>query len=151
MFHWQILLGLAGGIAEILWEIGAGRETAVQLAGLAVRVVGTCAVFYALFLCRMLGAGDIKLMALCTGLLGMGPGLRVIFSGLLLAALRAAGMIWKQGSLWLRMERIGSFVIRSGRAGRLLEYPGREDRRNILRLGPWLFLGYCIWLSAGYF
>ena len=88
MFHWQILLGLAGGIAEILWETGAGRETAVQLAGLAVRVVGTCAVFYALFLCRMLGAGDIKLMALCTGLLGMGPGLRVIFSGLLLAALR---------------------------------------------------------------
>ena len=122
MFHWQIFLGLAGGIAEILWETGAGRETAVQLAGLAVRVVGTCAVFYALFLCRMLGAGDIKLMALCTGLLGMGPGLRVIFSGLLLAALRAAGMIWKQGSLWLRMERIGSFGfwnIRGGRTGEI--------------------------------
>lgn len=98
----------------------------------------------------MLGAGDIKLMALCTGLLGMGPGLLVIFTGLFLAALRAAGMIWQQGSLWMRMERIGTFIIRSGREGKLLEYPGREDKRNILRLGPWLFLGYCIWLAGRY-
>ena len=96
---------------------------------------------YTLFLCRMLGAGDIKLMALCTGLLGMGPGLLVIFTGLFLAALRAAGMIWQQGSLWMRMERIGTFIIRSGREGKLLEYPGREDKRNILRLGPWAVPG----------
>lgn len=65
----------------------------------------------------------------------------MIFTGLFLAALRAAGMIWQQGSLWMRMERIGTFIIRSGREGKLLEYPGREDKRNILRLGPWLFLG----------
>ena len=88
----------------------------------------------------MLGAGDIKLMALCTGLLGMGPGLLVIFTGLFLAALRAAGMIWQQGSLWMRMERIGTFIIRSGREGKLLEYPGREDkmciRDRIWRLWP---------------
>ena len=74
----------------------------------------------------------------------------VIFTGLFLAALRAAGMIWRQGSLWMRMERIGTFIIRSGREGKLLEYPGREDKRNILRLGPWLFLGYCIWLAGRY-
>ena len=74
----------------------------------------------------------------------------MIFSGLFLAALRAAGMIWRQGSLWMRMERIGTFVIRSGREGKLLEYPGREDKRNILQLGPWLFLGYCIWLAGRY-
>ena len=150
MVHWQILLGLAGGIAGALWGAGPGGDAFVLLAGLAARVIGTCAVFYTLFLCRMLGAGDIKLMALCTGLLGMGPGLLVIFSGLFLAALRAAGMIWQQGSLWMRMERIGTFIIRSGREGKLLEYPGREDKRNILRLGHWLFLGYCIWLAGRY-
>ena len=150
MFHWQILLGLAGGIAGALWGAGTGGDAFVLLAGLAARVIGTCAVFYTLFLCRMLGAGDIKLMALCTGRLGMGQGLLVIFSEVFLAALRAAGMIWRQGSLWMRMERIGTFVIRSGREGKLLEYPGREDKRNILRLGPWLFLGYCIWLAGRY-
>ena len=143
MFHWQILLGLAGGIVGAIWGAGTGGDVFILLAGLAARVIGTCAVFYTLFLCRMLGAGDIKLMALCTGLLGMGP-------GLFLAALRAAGMIWQQGSLWMRMERIGTFIIRSGREGKLLEYPGREDKRNILRLGPWLFLGYCIWLAGRY-
>ena len=140
MFHWQILLGLAGGIVGAIWGAGTGGDVFILLAGLAARVIGTCAVFYTLFLCRMLGAGDIKLMALCTGLLGMGPGLLVIFTGLFLAALRAAGMIWQQGSLWMRMERIGTFIIRSG----------REDKRNILRLGPWLFLGYCIWLAGRY-
>ena len=147
MFHWQILLGLAGGIVGAIWGAGTGGDVFILLAGLAARVIGTCAVFYTLFLCRMLGAGDIKLMALCTGLLGMGPGLLVIFTGLFLAALRAAGMIWQQGSLWMR---IGTFIIRSGREGKLLEYPGREDKRNILRLGPWLFLGYCIWLAGRY-
>ena len=136
MFHWQILLGLAGGIVGAIWGAGTGGDVFILLAGLAARVIGTCAVFYTLFLCRMLGAGDIKLMALCTGLLGMGPGLLVIFTGLFLAALRAAG--------------IGTFIIRSGREGKLLEYPGREDKRNILRLGPWLFLGYCIWLAGRY-
>ena len=150
MFHWQILLGLAVGNVGAIWGAGTGGDVFILLAGLAARVIGTCAVFYTLFLCRMLGAGDTKLMALCTGLLGMGPGLLVIFTGLFLAALRAAGMIWQQGSLWMRMERIGTFIIRSGREGKLLEYPGREDKRNILRLGPWLFLGYCIWLAGRY-
>ena len=130
MFHWQILLGLAGGIVGAIWGAGTGGDVFILLAGLAARVIGTCAVFYTLFLCRMLGAGDIKLMALCTGLLGMGPGLLVIFTGLFLAALRAAGMIWQQGSLWMRMERIGTFIIRSGREGKLLEY--------------------CIWLAGRY-
>lgn len=87
MFHWQILLGLAGGIVGAIWGAGTGGDVFILLAGLAARVIGTCAVFYTLFLCRMLGAGDIKLMALCTGLLGMGPGLLVIFTGLFLAAL----------------------------------------------------------------
>ena len=135
---------------EAIWGAGTGGDVFIQTAGLAARAIGTCAVFYTLFLCRMLGAGDIKLMALCTGILGMGAGLQVIFSGLFLAALQAAGMIWRQGSLWTRMERIGTFIVRSGREGKLLEYPGREDKRNTLRLGPWLFLGYCIWLAGRY-
>ena len=140
MFHWQILLGLAGGIVGAIWGAGTGGDVFILLAGLAARVIGTCAVFYTLFFCRLLGPGDINLR----------PGLLVIFTGLFLAALRAAGMIWQQGSLWMRMERIGTFIIRSGREGKLLEYPGREDKRNILRLGPWLFLGYCIWLAGRY-
>lgn len=83
--------GWQAGLWEPYGGAGTGGDVFILLAGLAARVIGTCAVFYTLFLCRMLGAGDIKLMALCTGLLGMGPGLLVIFTGLFLAALRAAG------------------------------------------------------------
>lgn len=66
--------GWQAGIVGAIWGAGTGGDVFILLAGLAARVIGTCAVFYTLFLCRMLGAGDIKLMALCTGLLGMGPG-----------------------------------------------------------------------------
>lgn len=83
--------GWQAGLWEPYGEPGPAEMCLYCWAGLAARVIGTCAVFYTLFLCRMLGAGDIKLMALCTGLLGMGPGLLVIFTGLFLAALRAAG------------------------------------------------------------
>ena len=70
MFHWQILLGLAGGIVGAIWGAGTGGDVFILLAGLAARVIGTCAVFYTLFLCRMLGAGDIKLKELMQRLQG---------------------------------------------------------------------------------
>ena len=148
MFHWQILLGLAGGIVGAIWGAGTGGDVFILLAGLAARVIGTCAVFYTLFLCRMLGAGDIKLMALCTGLLGMGR--RMASDTSIPSTRREMPCRLPSHPPWMRMERIGTFIIRSGREGKLLEYPGREDKRNILRLGPWLFLGYCIWLAGRY-
>ena len=58
----------------------------------AVLVIGTCAVLYPLFLCRMLGAGDIKLLAVCMGILGFYGGLCMILCGFLLALLHG---VWK--------------------------------------------------------
>lgn len=89
------------------------------------RVVGTCALFYGFFLCRMLGAGDIKLMAVCVGCLGIWTGALVIFCGmgLALAAAFLKGNVWKYG--W-RMIR------------------GME-----MRLAPYLFAGYCAVIVLG--
>lgn len=146
MFHWQIILGLAGGLTGIFLGEAGGNAQWLLMAGFLGRVIGTCAVFYVLFLCRMLGAGDIKLMALCPGILGVQDGLVVIFLGLALAAVRAAWKLCSRGILWERMARLAEFTVRSGRAGRLLEYPGREEKESVMRLGPYLFCGYCAWL-----
>ena len=70
MYHFEILLGLLTGILEIFLEAHGGAFPFWQLLGFVGRVVGTCAVFYGFFLCRMLGAGDIKLMAFTGILLG---------------------------------------------------------------------------------
>ena len=81
-------------------------------------VIGTCAVLYVFFLCRMLGAGDIKLMAVCMGILGFSDGLTVIFIGFALAFLHAL----------MKAKKNGVF------------------RGQKLRLAPYLFMGYCVYL-----
>lgn len=86
------------------------------------RVIGTCAVLYIFFLCRMLGAGDIKLMAVCVGVLGVRDGAAVIFCGLLAVLIREMWIVkvWRDGYWKLRGRKV--------------------------RLAPYLFGGYCIWL-----
>ena len=66
----------------------------------------------------MLGAGDIKLMAVCVGFLGVQNGLLVMGCGLGLAVLWAFGKFLKTGLFW-----------------------GQQ-----LRLAPHLFGGYCLCL-----
>ena len=95
----------------------------------------------------MLGAGDIKLMSLCTGILGVWDGFFVIFLGLFLAAAGGAFVLCSEGILWERLERLSGFVIRWGRDGKLREYPAEAGKERMIRLGPYLFLGYCIWLT----
>ena len=82
--------------------------------------IGTCAVCYGFFLTGMLGAGDIKLMAVCIGMLGIRRGCILIVSGMGLALLAACirGRIWKHG--WLQMKN------------------------QELKLAPYLFAGFCL-------
>ena len=85
-----------------------------------VRVIGTCAAFYPFFLCRMLGAGDIKLIAVCAGILGIQRTGLMIFCGMMLALFVACirGKVWKHGLLLMKNQE--------------------------LRLAPYLFAGFCL-------
>ena len=66
----------------------------------------------------MLGAGDIKLMAVCMGILGFHDGLIMLFIGFALALLYAL----------VKAKRNGVF------------------RGQKFRLAPYLFMGYCAYL-----
>ena len=119
MYHFEIILGLLAGIIQVFLEAqGTGGIPVLQLFAFAVRVVGTCAVFYVFFLYKMLGAGDIKLMAVCVGVLDIWQGSIVIFLGMVLA-LVSAGI---QRKCW--------------------KYGWRAVRGMKLRLAPYLFGGY---------
>lgn len=95
-------------------------ERGFELLRFLGHVFGTCAVFYVLFLCRVLGAGDIKLLAVSTGFLGVERGAKMIICGLLLALVVeiARTKAWKCG------------------------YPDFKGKK--IRLAPYLFLGYCL-------
>ena len=77
----------------------------IEVGSFILRFVGTCAVFYPFFLCRTIGAGDIKLMGVVTGFLGVLDGVLVIGLGMVFAAAAASYRMIKQGTVWFRLER----------------------------------------------
>lgn len=111
-----------------------------------LRFAGTCAVFYLFFLCRMIGAGDIKLMGLIVGFSGLWDGIFILGLGFVIAVVSAACRMTRQGTVWLRLERIARFAVESGINGKITEYPGYFEKESLMRLGPYLFAGYCLFL-----
>lgn len=89
------------------------------------RLIGTCAVFYGFFLTGKLGAGDIKLMAVCVAVLGVWKGILVLFAGMVLALSR-------------------TWMFSMIRSRRYLPMKNQE-----LKLAPYIFAGYCLsWVSG---
>lgn len=110
---------------------------------------------FPLFFFHMMGAGDIKLMALLCGWLGLFPGLRLIFYGLFSAAIWSFFYMMRKR---IFLTRIGYFLCYikqlSWYSGKLLqgERPApyfdaeRDGREAAFCLAPFLLLGYLIWL-----
>lgn len=101
----------------------------IEVGSFILRFVGTCAVFYPFFLCRTIGAGDIKLMGVVTGFLGVWDGTLVIGLGMVFAAAAASYRMIKQGTVWFRLERAVRFAVETGIKGRLTEYPGYFEKK----------------------
>lgn len=129
-----------------LWILYGSGGFWSHLAEAVICGIAVCALFYLLFLCRMMGAGDIKLMAFCVSVLGMKDGFPVIFLGLLLAAIHGAEKLIAKGLLWEKMARLSTFMLQWGYDGKLREYPGREDGDSRIRMGGYLLSGCCLWL-----
>lgn len=133
--------GLAGGVEGESLTGGPGR-----VFGFFLRMAGTCAVLYPFFVCRVIGAGDIKLMGLCIGYLGAWDGLYMIFLGLIPAAFAAAVKIHREGRLWERMANLTSFAGKIVRERKFARYQIKYQKSDLIPLAPFLFIGYGIYL-----
>lgn len=133
-------------MAGLGWRLyTGGRESFLsETVFYAGRVAGTCALFYGLFLCRAMGAGDIKLMAVCTGFLGFWDGLTVIFLGLLLAGAEAVRVMVRNGGFRERWTGFFLYAMCMVRSRSVSIYPLRQSTGHEIRLGPYLFWGYCL-------
>ena len=81
------------GLGELQAFVAFGGSRAGHF---ILRFVGTCVVFYPFFLCRTIGAGDIKLMGVIAGFLGVWDSVFVIGLGMIFAAAAASYRMIKQ-------------------------------------------------------
>ena len=122
--------------------LGKGLEV-LRFAG---RMAVVCIIFYPLFRCRMIGAGDIKLMGLCVGYLGYSDGIYMLFLSFVPAAAVSAWKLCRSEKLWEKMEELAAFAVKIRREKRLVRYRSRYCRADLIPLGPCLLLGYCFYL-----
>ena len=121
-------------------------EKGLEILRFAGRMAVVCIIFYPLFRCRMIGAGDIKLMGLCVGYLGYSDGIYMLFLSFVPAAAVSAWKLCRSEKLWEKMEELAAFAVKISREKRLVRYRSRYCRADLIPLGPCLLLGYCFYL-----
>ncbi len=112
-------------------------------AGYLVRSVAAVGLLFLFFLCRMIGAGDIKCMALICGYLGFSSGIRVIGAGMVMGAGWSLGKLLAGGLFRERIRYLTAYIGRVFHEKRIIAYyvPERDGRAVTLPLAFFLFLG----------
>lgn len=84
--NWLILIGLVLAVGTTVWEVDLDRPFYLALLWLAVRTAITTVILYPLFKIGVLGAGDVKLFAVCAAFLKTGDCVQVFLASLIVAA-----------------------------------------------------------------
>lgn len=141
----------------LLWFVLFFAEAAVRRNGISflAGVIFISAVLFPLFFFRMMGAGDIKLMALLGGVFGIRQGSILLFFGLLCAAIWSVFYLMRKHMF---LKRIGYFLnyvkqtaenaeeIWKGARPEPYFDAERDGREAAFCFAPFLLLGYLLWL-----
>lgn len=101
------------------------------ITGAFVRIVITGAVFFPVFSIGALGAGDIKIMAVCAGFLEGGRCLYFVFFSLLIAAVTGTAVMLIKGQMKKRMYRLLIYIKRLLETGKPERYhAGKSAERE---------------------
>ena len=141
--NWWILTGFLSGLALTALEAETGG-IGLAAGSYLLRVFLCAAVLFPLFVLRMMGAGDIKLMAVMAGFLGWGSGLQAIMYGCVAGAILALVKLLRQGILWQRLTYLLAYIRRLFLTKEIVPYYRAE------RDGYGVVLPFAICLLAGY-
>lgn len=126
-----------------VWEVGG-------ILSFGIQAMLFLAIFFPLFLFRMMGAGDIKIMALIGGSLGISDGFSVLFYGLTVSAVWSL-LYMIQNRLFLkRINYFLNYFKQFYQTGKISPYyqADRDKTEAGFCLAPFLWCGFCIWLSG---
>lgn len=157
---WMAVLGIwcVGGK---LW-IAAERWNTVESWGVIVarcavsgggyfgRTAGMALVLFPLFVFRMMGAGDVKMMALLGGVFGIRQGFEIIFFGLAAAAVWSLFYMARKRMFLKRIGYFLNYMMRLFYCGEITPYydASRDGREAGFCLAPFVWIGYCLWLTV---
>lgn len=138
--NWWSFLGILwGGLLRLVFS---GEP--VEVVWYFARVLVVIAFFFPLFIVRVLGAGDVKVMALLVGYLGLSSGIRVIGLGFLVGAVWGLGkMVW-QRSLHRRWIILSAYIRRLILTREVVPYyqAQRDRSEGVLPFAVCLLLGF---------
>lgn len=121
-----------------------GIEVLIQEGGWFVfRMLSVMVLFFPLFLCRMIGAGDIKLFSLVCGFLGYGSGAAVLGFGFAVGAVWSFFKMLSQGSSLYRFSYLIAYFRRIYHTRQITAYYNTSIDRDeaVIPLGVCLFFG----------
>lgn len=118
----------------------AGRE----VLGYMLRMAAATAVLFPLFLLRMMGAGDIKMMAVMAGCLGVSDGACAIGLGFIVGAILALVKMTVQKSLRKRLAILVAYIRRLFLTKEIVPYyrAERDGTGAVIPFTLCLFVGY---------
>ncbi len=153
--NWLVLSGFISGILLDLLRSAEVLKSAVfwqVLFLFCFKFAAASAVFLPLFLCRMMGAGDIKVIGLIVAYLGPVAGAAALLPGLLIGAVWSFAKMAAKGILFKRLSYFWDYVKRVRQTGRFTAYysSSRDGYEVVIPLGLCLFLGMLVYIILLY-
>lgn len=129
----------------LAWHLAPDGEGLWQAALYMVRLLAVTAIWFPLFRLRMIGAGDVKLMALTAGYLGFPASAGVIIYGFFIGAVLAFLKMLVYKNLYQRLSYFFAYIRRLFRTGEAVPYyqASRDGKEAVIPLGLCL-LGGCV-------
>ncbi|MFT4106824.1 MAG: prepilin peptidase [Lacrimispora sp.] len=153
--NWLVLSGFISGILLDLLKSAEILKGAVfwQILFLfCFKFAAAAAVFFPLFLCRMIGAGDIKVIGLIFAYLGPMAGAAALLPGLLIGAVWSFVKMASKGILFKRLSYFVDYVKRVRQTGKFTAYysSSRDGYEVVIPLGLCMFLGMVVYIIILY-
>nr|WP_288827420.1 prepilin peptidase [uncultured Clostridium sp.] len=144
--NWLVLTGIAAGLfLSGLGTGGMGGSQAVlqEMTSFACRFLVVTAGFFILFICRMIGAGDIKIIALICGYLGFGVGFAAVACGFLIGAFWSLVLMTVKGCAFQRFSYFLTYFRSLLQTKKITAYYSSvlDGYDAVIPLGLCMFLG----------
>lgn len=139
---WCVLACLCGLYLAQKAAVAEGKAWPVAFYG--IRLLSVAAVWFPLFRLRMIGAGDVKLMALIVGFLGFKAGACVIVYGFFIGAVLAFGKMLICRNLHQRLAFFFAYIRRLFLTKEALPYyqASRDGSDAVIPMAACLLAGY---------